>query len=216
MARRQLGRRSRASRDHDQLYSDPRPASQLLMPGRPAIASASDTRADILSPEGQTQPDQFVVGMDAPRKSMLQNSRRADPADSSPLRRPRLRRAGSRVRRRRIPKRSKCFCRLVAISPPTLDHDVIKCHWSSRCQLGQGELTRVGGLVMRTAVSNAASPRHLRWQAAFTIKAYQTLSPIVWHHAFVSDTDMKNWCGGSDLILTWGFRRQPRPESQHA
>jgi hypothetical protein len=67
---------------------------------------------------------------------------------------------------------------------------------------------------MRTAISTAASPRHLRWQAAFTIKAYQTLSPIVWHHAFVSDTDMKNWRGGSDLILSWVIRRQPRWESQ--
>ena len=211
MARRQLGRRSRASRDHKQLYSDPRPASQLLMPGRPAIASASDTRADILSPEGQTQPDQFVGGWMPLENRCCKISGLLTPrhfADRGGLEAACV--AGA------SPKRSKCFCRLVAISPPTLDHDVIKCHWSSRCQLGQGELTRVGGLVMRTAVSNAASPRHLRWQAAFTIKAYQTLSPIVWHHAFVSDTDMKNWCGGSDLILTWGFRRQPRPESQHA
>ena len=60
-----------------------------------------------------------------------------------------------------------------------------------------------GGLVMRTAISSAALPRHLRWQAAFTIKAYQTLSPIIWHHAFVSDTHMTNWRGGSDLIWTW-------------
>ena len=56
---------------------------------------------------------------------------------------------------------------------------------------------------MRTAISTAAPPRHLRWQAAFTTKAYQTLSPIVWHHAFVSDTHMTNWRGGSDLFLTW-------------
>ena len=56
---------------------------------------------------------------------------------------------------------------------------------------------------MRTAVSTAAPPRRLRWQAAFTIKAYQTLSPVVWHHAFVSDTHMTDWCGGSDLFLTW-------------
>ena len=55
---------------------------------------------------------------------------------------------------------------------------------------------------MRTATP-AALPRHLRWQAAFTIKAYQTLSPVVWHHAFVSDTHMTNWRGGSDLFLTW-------------
>ena len=56
---------------------------------------------------------------------------------------------------------------------------------------------------MRTAISTAAPPRHLRWQAAFTIKAYQTLSPVVWHHAFVSDTNMTNWRGGSDRFLTW-------------
>ena len=64
---------------------------------------------------------------------------------------------------------------------------------------------------MRTAISTAASPWHLR-QAAFTIKAYQTLSPIVWHHAFVSDIHMKNWRGNSDLILTWVLRRQHRWE----
>ena len=56
---------------------------------------------------------------------------------------------------------------------------------------------------MRTAISTAAAPRHLHWQAALTIKAYKTLSPVVWHHAFVSDKHMTNWCGGSDLFLTW-------------
>jgi hypothetical protein len=61
---------------------------------------------------------------------------------------------------------------------------------------------------MRTAISTAAPPRHLRWQAAFTLKAYQTLSPVVWHHAFVSDTNMTNWRGASDLFLTWGFRSE--------
>ena len=98
---------------------------------------------------------------------------------------------------------SRCFCRLVAISPPTLDDDVIRSPLASSLPVGKGQLTRVGGLVMRTAVSTAAPPRHLRWQAAFTTKAYQTLSPIVWHHAFVSDTHMTNWRGGSDLFLTW-------------
>jgi hypothetical protein len=57
---------------------------------------------------------------------------------------------------------------------------------------------------MRTAISTAAPPRHLRWQAAFTIKAYQTLSPVVWHRAFVSDTHMTNWCGGSDSWVSDG------------
>ena len=66
----------------------------------------------------------------------------------------------------------------------------------------QGHLTR-GGLVMRTAIPIAALPRRLRWQAAFTIKPYQTLSPVVWHHAFVSDTNMTDWRGGSELILRW-------------
>ena len=56
---------------------------------------------------------------------------------------------------------------------------------------------------MRTAISTAAPPRRLRWQAALTIKGYQTLSPVVWHHAFVSDTNMTNWRGGSDRFLTW-------------
>jgi hypothetical protein len=63
---------------------------------------------------------------------------------------------------------------------------------------------------MRTGISSAASPRRLRWQAAFTITAYPALSPIIWHHAFVSDTHMKNWRDGSDLILTWGFDNPDR------
>jgi putative transposase len=25
----------------------------------------------------------------------------------------------------------------------------------------------------------------MRWQAAFTIQAYQTLSPVIWHHASI-------------------------------
>ena len=80
---------------------------------------------------------------------------------------------------------------------------MIRLPSASSLPVGKGQLTRVGGLVMRTAISTAAPPRHLRWQAAFTTKAYQTLSPIVWHHAFVSDTHMTNWRGGSDLFLTW-------------
>jgi hypothetical protein len=63
---------------------------------------------------------------------------------------------------------------------------------------------------MRTVVSNAASPRQLYWQAAFTTNAYQTLSPVVWQHAFVSDTHMTNWSGGSDLFLTWVADKSPR------
>jgi hypothetical protein len=107
------------------------------------------------------------------------------------------------------------FCRLVAISPPTLDQDVIKSP-SASLPVGKGQLTRVGGLVMRTAISTAAPPRHLRWQAAFTIKAYQTLSPVVWHHAFVSDTHMTNWCGGSDLFLTWVSDGSPDGKAEKA
>ena len=81
----------------------------------------------------------------------------------------------------RIPARHlEIFCRLVAISPPTLDDDVIRSLSASSLPVGKGQLTRVGGLVMRTATP-AAPPRHLRWQAAFTIKAYHTLSPVVWH-----------------------------------
>jgi len=56
---------------------------------------------------------------------------------------------------------------------------------------------------MRTAISTAAPPRRLRWQAALTIKGYQTSSPVVWHHAFVSDTNMTNWRGGSIRFLSW-------------
>jgi hypothetical protein len=36
---------------------------------------------------------------------------------------------------------------------------------------------------MRTAVSNAASPRRLHWQAAFTTKNYQASSPVAPHEA---------------------------------
>lgn len=61
---------------------------------------------------------------------------------------------------------------------------------------------------MRTAVSNAESPRHLQWQAAFTPKSYQTLSPVVWQHAFVSDTRMTNWFGGSSLFLNWAAEKR--------
>jgi hypothetical protein len=62
---------------------------------------------------------------------------------------------------------------------------------------------------MRTANSTAAPPRHLLWQAVFTFKAYRALSPIVWHHAFVCDTPMKNWSGGSDRFLTWDSDDSP-------
>jgi hypothetical protein len=55
---------------------------------------------------------------------------------------------------------------------------------------------------MRTMTSSVASPRCLRWQAGFT-QTYQTLTPVVWHHAFVSDTDMTSWSGGSSLLLAW-------------
>jgi hypothetical protein len=117
---------------------------------------------------------------------------------------------------RRRARHPDIFCSLVAISPPTLDVDVIRSPSASSLPVGKGQLTRVGGLVVRTAISTAAPPRHLRWQAAFTIQAYQTLSPVIWHHAFVSDTHMTNWRGASDLTLTWAFRRQPRGESKTA
>ena len=116
-----------------------------------------------------------------------------------PVRAPRYQEGSERIPARHL----AIFCRLVAISPPTLDHDVITSLAASSLSAGNGQLTRVGGLVMRTAISTAALPRHLRWQAAFTIKAYQALSPVVWHHAFVSDTHMTNWRGGSNLFLTW-------------
>jgi hypothetical protein len=55
---------------------------------------------------------------------------------------------------------------------------------------------------MRTITSRVASPRRSRWQAVFT-NTHQTLTPIVWHHAFVSGTDMTSWSGGSNLLLAW-------------
>jgi hypothetical protein len=67
----------------------------------------------------------------------------------------------------------------------------------------------VGGLVMRTAIPTAAPPRHLRWQAAFTINNYPPLAPCVWHHTFVSDANMTNWLGGADLILRWVRKSSP-------
>ena len=56
---------------------------------------------------------------------------------------------------------------------------------------------------MRTAISAAAPPRRLRGQAAFAIKAYRTLSRVVWHHAFVSDTRMGEVVWRLDLFLIW-------------
>jgi hypothetical protein len=56
---------------------------------------------------------------------------------------------------------------------------------------------------MRTAFPTAAPPRDLRWQTAFIVETYRPLSPIVWHHAFVSASHMTNWRGGSDLITRW-------------
>ena len=56
---------------------------------------------------------------------------------------------------------------------------------------------------MRTAFPTAAPPRRRRWQAAFLIETYRPLSPIVWHHAFVSASHMLSWHGGSDLITRW-------------
>jgi hypothetical protein len=61
---------------------------------------------------------------------------------------------------------------------------------------------------MRTAVSNAASLRRLRWQAAFA-KTYRTSSPVLWQHLFVSDTPMTNWSGGSSLFLNWAAEKTP-------
>ena len=61
---------------------------------------------------------------------------------------------------------------------------------------------------MRTAVSKAASLRRVRWQAAFTAKAYQTSSPVFWQHVFVSDTPMTNWSGGSSLFLNWAAEKK--------
>ena len=69
---------------------------------------------------------------------------------------------------------------------------------------------------MRTAVSNAASLRRLRWQAAFALKTYQTSSPVFWQHVFVSDTPMTNWSGGSSLFLNWAADKGPSRETKVA
>jgi hypothetical protein len=86
----------------------------------------------------------------------------------------------------------------VALSPPIADQDMIRSEAFSVSK----QVTEWGPS-MRTSVANAASPRRLRWQAAFTTKTYETLSPVVWLHAFVSDTHMTNWSGGSGLLLSW-------------
>ena len=116
----------------------------------------------------------------------------------------------------------------MTIRPPTLDHDVINSPLGFSLLVGKG-IDPSGGLVMRTAISSAALPRHLRWQAAFTIKNYHPLAPCIWHHTFVSAARMTNWRGGSDLILRWvqdgsrdekaetasvaGVRKDSRPSS---
>jgi hypothetical protein len=56
---------------------------------------------------------------------------------------------------------------------------------------------------MRTAISTAVQPQHVRWQAAFTINTYRPVPPFIWHHTFVSDARMTNWHGGSELVLRW-------------
>jgi hypothetical protein len=69
---------------------------------------------------------------------------------------------------------------------------------------------------MRTANSTAALPRHLHWQAAFSIKHYCPLTPLVWHHTFVSNARMTNWRGGSDLILCWVRHGNPERQAELA
>ena len=96
---------------------------------------------------------------------------------------------------------------------PILRRDVIQSLLSSH-GLWLGGLSRVGGLVMRTGIFSAASPRRLRWQAAFTIEPYQSLTPFVWHHTFVSDARMTNWRGGSDQILCWALDGSRDGQSQ--
>jgi hypothetical protein len=78
----------------------------------------------------------------------------------------------------------------------------------SRCdQIGEYghagmQWTVPGGLVMRTVISDAPSPRRLHWQAALTYSPYQSLSPVIWQHRFVSEMPMTSWSCGAKLRLT--------------
>jgi hypothetical protein len=56
---------------------------------------------------------------------------------------------------------------------------------------------------MRTTISVAASPRAMLCQGIFATKTYTAQTPIVWQHLFVSDMQMTNWAGGSNLFLAW-------------
>ena len=94
----------------------------------------------------------------------------------------------------------------MAVASPILPRDVIGSQSDALPADGKGGSR--GGPVMRT--TNAASPRRLHWQAAFTTKPYkaQTSSLVVWQHVFVSDTPMTNWCGSS-LLLILGCQKTP-------
>ena len=69
---------------------------------------------------------------------------------------------------------------------------------------------------MRTVDSNAASPRHLHWQAAFNTAPYRTLSPVIWQHSFVSQSSMTNWSGGKDLLVKWVADNSPQGTERRA
>jgi len=55
---------------------------------------------------------------------------------------------------------------------------------------------------MRTVISDAPPPRRLHWQAALTYSPYQSLSPVIWQHRFVSEMPMTSWSCGAKLRLT--------------
>jgi len=92
------------------------------------------------------------------------------------------------------------FCGPVAISPPIADHDVIKLVNTAMPECN-GQCRR-GDLVMRTVISDAPPPRRLHWQAALTYSPYQSLSPVIWQHRFVSEMPMTSWSCGAKLRLT--------------
>ena len=105
------------------------------------------------------------------------------------------------------------FCRLVAISPPTLDHDVIRLPSASSLPVGKGQLTRVGGLsnayhyLYRGTAASPALAGCFHHQSLSNFVAGRLASRLRVRHTH----DELVWRLRS--IFDLGFRR-PRRESQ--
>jgi hypothetical protein len=56
---------------------------------------------------------------------------------------------------------------------------------------------------MRTTASNEASPRPLRWQAAFSTKTYtaRPSPPVVWQQLSTPEAQATKW--SQAVLLTW-------------